>query len=68
MIIGNFIKEIELNINKTATKNMMDMQPGDVERTWADVDELIKDYNYSPNTSIKQGVKSFINWYKGYYN
>ncbi|MFK7833391.1 MAG: NAD-dependent epimerase [Winogradskyella sp.] len=64
----DFIKEIEVNLDKVATKNMMDMQPGDVERTWADVDELIKDYDYSPNTSIKHGVKSFIDWFKGYYN
>ncbi|WP_179375828.1 NAD-dependent epimerase [Winogradskyella wichelsiae] len=64
----DFIKEIEINLNKTATKDMMEMQPGDVERTWADVDELINDYNYSPKTTIKQGVKSFVNWYKGYYN
>jgi len=46
----------------------MEMQPGDVERTWADVDELIKDYDYRPNTSIKHGVKSFIDWFKNYYN
>lgn len=63
----DFIKEIELNLDKEATKNMMEMQPGDVERTWADVDELIKDYDYSPNTSIQNGVKSFIDWYKEYY-
>jgi UDP-glucuronate 4-epimerase len=47
---------------------MLPMQPGDVERTWADVDELIKDYDYRPNTSIKDGVKSFIDWFKIYYN
>ncbi|NRD23526.1 NAD-dependent epimerase [Winogradskyella litoriviva] len=64
----DFIKEIEVNLDKVATKDMMEMQPGDVERTWADVDELIKDYNYSPNTSIKHGVKSFIDWFKNYYN
>ncbi|WP_179367664.1 NAD-dependent epimerase [Winogradskyella forsetii] len=63
----DFIKEIELNLDKVATKNMMEMQPGDVERTWADVDELIMDYDYRPNTSIKHGVKSFIDWFKGYY-
>ncbi|WP_407557523.1 NAD-dependent epimerase [Winogradskyella sp. 4-2091] len=63
----DFIKEIEINLNKVATKNMMEMQPGDVERTWADVDELIKDYDYRPNTSIKHGVKSFIDWFKNYY-
>ena len=63
----DFIKEIEINLNKEAKKDMLPMQPGDVERTWANVDELIKDYDYRPNTSIKDGVKSFINWYKGYY-
>jgi UDP-glucuronate 4-epimerase len=63
----DFIKEIEINLGKEAIKDMLPIQPGDVERTWADVDQLIKDYNYSPNTSIKEGVKSFIDWYKGYY-
>ena len=63
----DFIKEIEINLEKVANKNMLPMQPGDVERTWADVDELIKDYDYSPNTSIKDGVKSFIDWFKAYY-
>ncbi|GAB5563290.1 MAG: NAD-dependent epimerase [Winogradskyella sp.] len=64
----DFIKEIELNLGKEAEKNMMDIQPGDVEKTWADVDELIKDYNYRPNTSIQKGVKSFIDWFKDYYS
>ncbi|WP_299122892.1 NAD-dependent epimerase [uncultured Winogradskyella sp.] len=63
----DFIKEIEFNLDKVAKKDMLPMQPGDVERTWADVDELIKDYSYSPNTSIKEGVKSFIDWFKAYY-
>ena len=63
----DFIKEIESNLSKTATKTLLPMQPGDVVRTWADVDELIKDYDYSPNTSIQEGVKHFIDWYKNYY-
>jgi UDP-glucuronate 4-epimerase len=63
----DFIKEIELNLKVEAEKEMLPMQPGDVERTWANVDELIKDYNYRPNTSIKVGVKAFIDWYKNYY-
>jgi len=63
----DFIKEIEVNLDKVAAKDMMPMQPGDVERTWADVDQLIKDYDYSPNTSIKEGVKAFIDWFKEYY-
>ncbi|WJJ95480.1 NAD-dependent epimerase [Algibacter luteus] len=64
----DFIKEIELNLNLEAEKNMLPIQPGDVERTWANVDDLIKDYDYKPNTSISHGVKAFIDWYKDYYN
>lgn len=64
----DFIKEIELNLNKVADKNMLPIQPGDVERTWADVDQLIKDYDYRPNTPIKVGVKAFVDWFKDYYN
>ena len=68
LTIHDFIKEIEINLDKTAEKNMLPIQPGDVERTWEDVDQLIKDYDYRPNTSIKHGVKSFVDWYKGYYS
>ncbi|MEC3908048.1 NAD-dependent epimerase [Tamlana sp. 2201CG12-4] len=63
----DFIKEIELNLKKKSKKEMLPIQPGDVERTWANVDALINDYNYSPNTSIKKGVKSFIDWFVDYY-
>jgi UDP-glucuronate 4-epimerase len=63
----DFIEEIEINLNLKAEKTMLPMQPGDVEKTWANVDELIKDYDYEPNTSIKDGVKSFIDWFKTYY-
>ncbi|KAB1071284.1 NAD-dependent epimerase [Tamlana haliotis] len=64
----DFIQEIESNLNIKASKEMLPIQPGDVERTWANVDDLIRDYDYQPNTSIKEGVKSFIDWYKTYYN
>ena len=63
----DFIKEIELNLEKEAKKNMLPIQPGDVERTWANVDDLINDYDYRPNTSIEHGVKAFVDWYKSYY-
>ncbi len=46
---------------------MLPIQPGDVERTWANVDDLINDYDYKPNTSISHGVKAFVDWYKTYY-
>ncbi|WP_282123436.1 NAD-dependent epimerase [Algibacter mikhailovii] len=63
----DFIKEIEINLDMEAEKNMLPIQPGDVERTWANVDDLIYDYNYKPNTSISHGVKAFVDWYKTYY-
>lgn len=63
----DFIKEIEVNLDTVSEKNMLPIQPGDVERTWANVDALMNDYDYKPNTSIKHGVKAFIDWYKGYY-
>lgn len=62
----DFIKEIEINCGKKAKKIFMDIQPGDVERTWANVDSLIKDYEYKPNTAIKYGVKKFVDWYLAY--
>ncbi|WP_422080633.1 NAD-dependent epimerase [Ulvibacterium sp.] len=63
----DFIETIEENLGKVAIKEMLPMQPGDVTRTWASVEDLINDYGYSPNTSISEGVKSFIAWYKHYY-
>jgi UDP-glucuronate 4-epimerase len=64
----DFIKAIENKLGAKAQKNLMDMQPGDVERTWANVDDLIRDYDYRPNTSINKGVSEFVNWYKKFYN
>lgn len=62
----DFILEIEKNLGIVSKKELLPIQPGDVERTWANVDELIKDYNYKPKTPISKGVKEFINWYKVY--
>ncbi|MFD0799536.1 NAD-dependent epimerase [Maribacter chungangensis] len=64
----DFIAAIEDSLETTATKDMMAMQPGDVEKTWANVDDLIADYGYRPNTPISVGVGKFVNWYKGYYS
>lgn len=64
----DFIATIEKYMDKEAKKEMYPMQMGDVQRTWADVSELIKDYNYKPSTSIEEGIKEFVNWYKEYYN
>ncbi|HDZ03939.1 hypothetical protein LCGC14_0132030 [marine sediment metagenome] len=63
----DFITAIEESLGIEAKKDMYPMQPGDVEKTWANVDDLITDYDYRPNTSIKSGVQRFVDWYKEYY-
>ncbi len=51
-----------------AEKNFMDMQPGDVKATYADVDDLVEDFDYRPDTSIEEGIASFVAWYREYYD
>jgi len=63
----DFIHEIEENLGLEADKNLMDIQPGDVPKTWADVDDLFELTDFKPQVSIKEGVKNFIDWYKDYY-
>jgi UDP-glucuronate 4-epimerase len=63
----DFIQALEEAIGKKAEKNLLPMQPGDVPDTYADVTDLITEFDYKPNTSIKNGVNAFVEWYKGYY-
>ncbi|SKB37056.1 UDP-glucuronate 4-epimerase [Salegentibacter holothuriorum] len=63
----DFIEEIEEQLGTEAEKKMLPMQAGDVSRTWADVESLKQDFDYSPHISMKDGVKKFISWYKKYY-
>lgn len=62
-----FINEIEKQLELKAKKDMLPKQPGDVSRTWADVEGLKTDFHYSPSITIEEGVKNFIDWYKDYY-
>ncbi|MDO8316011.1 MAG: NAD-dependent epimerase, partial [Flavobacterium sp.] len=61
------IEAIEICTDKKVQKEMLPMQPGDVEKTWADVSPLQEDYSYNPIVDINEGVPHFINWYKNYY-
>lgn len=63
----DFIHAFELALNKTAEKEMLPMQPGDVPNTYADTTELIENIGYKPQTTIEDGVKCFVDWYKNYY-
>jgi len=63
----DFIEAIENELGRKATKNFLPMQPGDVPATWADVTDLVTNLDYKPNTSIQQGIKNFITWYREFY-
>lgn len=62
------IQTLEKCLGKTAAKNMMPMQLGDVPRTYADVDELMRDVGFKPDTPIEEGIQKFVDWYQDYYN
>jgi len=63
----DFISQIEKHTGKKAIKQMLPMQAGDVERTWADMELLKKRYSYNPSTAVSDGIQKFIDWYKAYY-
>jgi len=64
----DYIKSIEEELNLKALKELLPLQPGDVPDTYANVDDLIRDFKYKPNTPLKKGIKNFISWYKDYYS
>ncbi len=63
----DFIESIEKVLGKTAKKNMMPMQAGDVPATYANVDDLVRDLDYKPATSIEEGIAKFIAWYRDFF-
>lgn len=63
-----FIEVLEHCLGKKAIKEFLPMQPGDVPMTYADINDLIKDVGFQPNTSIEEGLDKFVGWYKDYYN
>jgi len=64
----SYINSLEESLGLTAKKKLLPLQPGDVQDTFADVDDLQKEFAYKPNMSIKQGVGNFVRWYKEYNN
>ena len=63
----HLIDVLETVLGKKAEKNMLPIQPGDVPATYADVDALIEDIGFKPETSIEEGVKRFVQWYREFY-
>lgn len=63
----DFIETLENHLGKKAIKNMMPMQPGDVPSTSANIDLLEEAVGFKPHTSIEEGIKQFVRWYREYY-
>ncbi len=61
------ISALESAIGRTAAKRMLPMQPGDVPATYADVDDLQRDVGFRPDTSIEEGLRRFVAWYRDYH-
>lgn len=64
----DFIGAIEDELGMKAEINLIPIQPGEVEKTWADVSDLAGEFGYSPDTPIREGVKKFIGWYRDFYS
>jgi UDP-glucuronate 4-epimerase len=63
----DYISAIEDALNMKADKELLPLQPGDVPDTYANVEDLVKDFDYKPSMPVKIGVKNFVNWYKKHY-
>jgi UDP-glucuronate 4-epimerase len=63
----DYIGAIEEALGMKAEKELLPLQPGDVPDTYANVDDLVKDLDYKPSMSVRQGVKNFVDWYKEYH-
>ena len=62
-----YIDELGNCLNRKVIKELLPIQPGDVPDTFADINDLVTEYDYKPSTNIKEGIKNFVDWYLGYY-
>ncbi len=62
-----YIEVLENCLGRVAEKNLLPMQPGDVPATYADVDDLVRDFDYRPSTTLEYGVARFVEWYRDYF-
>ena len=62
----DYIEALEKALGKTAKKDFLPLQPGDVEGTFADVKDLVDQFDYKPSTTIEEGITDFISWYHDY--
>jgi UDP-glucuronate 4-epimerase len=65
--VTHVVALLEKELGRAAVKDMLPMQPGDVTETFADVGDLMRDVGFKPQTSIEDGIRDFIAWYRGHY-
>ncbi len=65
--LKDYVAALENALGKTAQKELLPLQPGDVPDTYADVDDLVRDFDYKPQTSIEEGIGAFARWFLAYY-
>jgi UDP-glucuronate 4-epimerase len=63
----DYIEAIENALGKKAEKVFVPLQPGDVPKTYADIQDLVEQFNYKPSTSLEEGIMNFVSWYRKYY-
>ena len=63
----DYIEVLENALGKKAEKIFLPLQPGDLPETYADVNDLVDQFNYKPSTTVEEGIARFINWYREYY-
>jgi len=63
----DFVEILEIKLGREAVKNYMPMQPGDVDTSWANADELAQNIGYTPITPIDKGIHNFVDWYLDYF-
>tara|TARA_B100000795_G_C22719728_1_gene406921 strand:+ start:63 stop:1073 length:1011 start_codon:yes stop_codon:yes gene_type:complete len=65
--LNSYIEAIENALDIKALKELLPLQPGDVPNTFANVDDLVKDFSYKPSMTVEKGVTNFVKWYKDFY-
>lgn len=65
--LGHYIAVLEECLGKQAQKNLLPLQPGDVPDTYANVEDLVADTGYKPDTPVEVGIRNFVEWYRAYY-
>ncbi len=65
--LKTYIAALETAMGKVAEKELLPLQPGDVPDTYADVDDLVRDFDYKPKTTVEEGIANFTKWFNSYY-